>query len=63
MWQDGRITWASISKVALRQKDHTIIGILGILRDVTEEHMSKEQLLKANKTQRLSPLCWYEECK
>jgi len=35
-WPDGRITWASSSKSAMRDNAGNIIGIIGISRDITE---------------------------
>lgn len=49
-WKDGTTTWASNSKVPLRLESGTPIGILGITRDVTEEHLYKEELRQANET-------------
>ena len=41
---DGRITWASTTKVALRDGSGQVIGTCGISRDVSEEHAQAEQL-------------------
>lgn len=49
-WKYGSVTWSSTSKVPLRLESGLPIGLLGISRDVTEEHLSKEQLRKANET-------------
>lgn len=49
-WKYGSVTWSSTSKVPLRLESGLPIGLLGISRDVTEEHLSKEQLRIANET-------------
>jgi sigma-B regulation protein RsbU (phosphoserine phosphatase) len=40
----GRITWASTTKVPMRDEAGKIVGICGISRDVTEEHAKTEKL-------------------
>ena len=44
-WPDGRITWCSSSKMPLTQDDGSIIGIIGITRDITDR---KEAELRAS---------------
>jgi PAS domain S-box-containing protein len=35
-WRDGKITWASTTKVPLIDKDNNVYGTFGITRDITE---------------------------
>ena len=42
---DGRFRWVSATKVRLRDADGTVVGLVGMSRDVTE-HMIAENLLR-----------------
>lgn len=41
-WTDGSITWASTTKIPLRDDNNNIIGTFGITRDITELKKSEE---------------------
>lgn len=44
IWPDGHVTWVSATKTPLRKADGTLLGTLGISRDITEHHMIAEEL-------------------
>ncbi len=52
-WPDGRVTWASSTKIPVRDTDGKITGLLGISRDITERRRLDEQL---RRTQRLEAI-------
>ena len=45
-WPDGSVTWASTTKIPLRTGDGTIVGIVGITRDITEQKKAEAEVRK-----------------
>lgn len=43
-WSDGQVCWMSTSRVARRDRDGRIIGLIGISRDITERKLAEEKM-------------------
>jgi PAS domain S-box-containing protein len=44
IWQDGKITWASTTKIPLIDEDNNVYGTFGITRDITD--LKKAEIIK-----------------
>jgi len=42
LWQDGRVSWVSTTKVPLRSRSGEVMGIFGLARDITERKLAEE---------------------
>jgi PAS domain S-box-containing protein len=46
-WKDGHVTWVSSTKLAWRDANGKIVGIMGISRDITARLQAEQQLAEA----------------
>ncbi|MDQ5833003.1 MAG: diguanylate cyclase [Actinomycetota bacterium] len=42
LWQDGRVSWVSTTKVPLRSRSGEVIGIFGLARDITARKLAEQ---------------------
>ncbi len=48
-WPDGRVTWASSTKLPLRDAAGRIVGTFGISRDITARKIAEQRLAEAQR--------------
>ncbi len=48
-WADGRRAWVSTTKVPLRDRNGTVVGVFGISRNITERKQAEERLQEQSK--------------
>jgi two-component system cell cycle sensor histidine kinase/response regulator CckA len=56
VWKDGRVTWVSSTKIPLLDHAGTVIGIMGISRDITEHKRIEEHLIQSQKMETVGKL-------
>ena len=44
LWLDGSVTWASVTKIPLKDKKDRIIGTFGLTRDITDLKLKEEKI-------------------
>jgi PAS domain S-box-containing protein len=62
-WPDGRVSWASSTKMPYRDKDGTVLGTFGVARDITKLKRAEEALRDSEQrwrtlTETLPQLVW-----
>ena len=55
VWRDGRVTWASSTKLPLFDGTGKIIGVMGVSRDITRRKQTEEQLRQLSSAVEHSP--------
>jgi PAS domain S-box-containing protein len=56
VWKDGHVTWASSTKMPMRDTAGKIIGIMGISRDITERKRLENHLIQSQKLETVGKL-------
>jgi PAS domain S-box-containing protein len=54
--RDGSPMHLSLSKVPLRDEDRNVIGMIGLITDVTDRHVMEEQLARASRLESIGQL-------
>ncbi len=56
VWKDGHVTWASSTKMPMRDAAGKIVGIMGISRDITERKRLETHLIQSQKMETVGKL-------
>jgi PAS domain S-box-containing protein len=46
LWLDGRVSWASTTTMPFRDRHGSIVGIVGVSRDITEQKQQHAQAVQ-----------------